>query len=76
VYPFPYEFRRITIVLITAMIIISISFVLNISPWIDFFVKILLFLLFPTLLILTGFLFCDEKSFLKKELNRFISLSK
>jgi O-antigen/teichoic acid export membrane protein len=76
VYPFPYEFRRISIVLVTAMIIISISSVLNITPWIDFFVKILLFLSVPILLFLAGFLFGDEKSFLKKELNRFISFSK
>lgn len=76
VYPFPYEFRRISIVLVTAMIIISISSVINITPWIDFFVKILLFLLAPILLFLAGFLFGDEKSFLKKELNRFISFSK
>jgi len=76
VYPFPYEFRRIIGILFVSMGIISISLLLNISAGIDFFIKILLFLLLPIFLFFGGFLFGDEKSFLKKELYRFISFPK
>jgi len=67
VYPFHYEFRRILAILFVSGLIISISSFLNISPWTDFFIKILLFLLVPFVLIFGGFLFKDEKLFLKKK---------
>jgi O-antigen/teichoic acid export membrane protein len=68
VYPFPYEFRRILAILFVSGLTISISLFLNISPWADFFIKILLFSLIPFALIFGGFLFKEEKLFLKKEL--------
>lgn len=74
IYPFPYEFRRIISILVVTALIISISLFLNFSPWADFLIKILLYLLVPIVLFFGGFLFSDEKIFLKYKFKSFLNL--
>ena len=74
VYPFPYEFRRIAAVLLIAGGVIMLSGLIDTSPWIDFLIKSFLFFLVPVLLFFGGFLFDDEKLFLKSELKRIFGI--
>lgn len=72
-YPFPYESRRIAIVLSVAVFIIFVSMLLSFSPLTNFFLKILSFVLFPILLYFCGFFLEDEKIFLKEKIIKILS---
>ena len=73
VYPFPYETRRIVLILITTLFVVTLGLLFNISLWADFAIKIIFFFLAPTTLFFFNFFIEDEKLFVRKHIIRLFS---
>ena len=70
VYPFPYEYRRIARIFGTTGLVICIGLSVNLSLYADILLKALLFMTFPLILLLSGFLSADERAALRVHVMR------
>jgi O-antigen/teichoic acid export membrane protein len=66
VYPFPYEYKRIAGILAATAAVIVLGLSLPLAPPADMVVEAFVFLLFPLLLALGGFLHRDERAVLSR----------
>jgi hypothetical protein len=65
-YPMDYQWRRLSHVLLVALVVYSLSALIHVDhPQVSFAIRLLIWMLYPVLLAVTGFVTAEEKQRLR-----------